>query len=286
MNTVLGGCGPQWYMEGMAELLATHRWHEGRLTLNYLPARRDEVPVWGRIKLIQDAVANRHAMTFPDVIDMGPHAHRAVEAYAWCWAATMLLERHPRYHDRFRQLVRLVLQDDFNDEFRRMYAADWRALCEEWQVMVVDLQYGHDLVHTAIDFPPASPLPAQGTRVDVAADRGWQSSRIQLRAGQTYHLKASGRFQLAIDGQLRWCEPNGVSIHYHQGRPLGVLLAAVRPDESTAGASPLIRPTIVGWEGVVQPAQNGTLYWKLNASPATVGNNAGKATVEVTGEGR
>ena len=25
MNTVLGGCGPPWYMEGMAELLATHR---------------------------------------------------------------------------------------------------------------------------------------------------------------------------------------------------------------------------------------------------------------------
>ena len=26
MNTVLGGCGPPWYMEGMAEYLATHRW--------------------------------------------------------------------------------------------------------------------------------------------------------------------------------------------------------------------------------------------------------------------
>ena len=25
MNTLLGGCGPPWYMEGMAELLATHR---------------------------------------------------------------------------------------------------------------------------------------------------------------------------------------------------------------------------------------------------------------------
>ena len=26
MNTILGGCGPPWYMEGMAELLGTHRW--------------------------------------------------------------------------------------------------------------------------------------------------------------------------------------------------------------------------------------------------------------------
>jgi hypothetical protein len=285
MNTVLGGCGPQWYMEGIAELLATHRWRDGRLTLNYLPASRDEVPIWGRIKLIRDAVAQRHAMTFPDVIDIGPQAHRAVEAYAWCWAATMLLDRHPRYHERFRQLGRMVLEDEFNEQFRRMYASEWRELCEEWQVMVVDLQYGHDLEHTAIEFLAGSPLASEGANVDVAADRGWQSSRIQLQAGQTYRLKASGRFQLAIDGELRWCEANGVSIHYHQGRPLGVLLAAVRPAEATSGASAFIRPMVVGLEGEVRPTRNGTLYLKINASPATVGKNAGKASVEVK-EGR
>lgn len=284
MNTVLGACGAQWYMEGIAELLATHQWRDDRLTLNYLPASRDEVPVWGRIKLIQDAVAQRRAKTFPDVIGMGPKAHHAVEAYAWCWAATTLLERHPRYHDRFRQLARFVLQPDFNERFQHLYESDWQALCEEWQVMVVDLQYGYDLAHTAIDFQPGTPLKTDGARAEVAADRGWQSSRIQLHAGQAYRLKASGRFQLTIESQPRWCEPNGVSIHYHQGRPLGLLLAAVRPDEATAGSSALVRPIVVGSEAIVRPTQNGTLYLKLNESPAAVANGKGKVTIEVIAE--
>ena len=34
MFTVLGGCGPPWYMEGTAELLATHRWTDGKLGMN------------------------------------------------------------------------------------------------------------------------------------------------------------------------------------------------------------------------------------------------------------
>ena len=59
MATLLGGCGPGWYMEGTAELLATHRLDEksGRLTLRIMPRSRDEVPMLGRIKLIRDAFA-------------------------------------------------------------------------------------------------------------------------------------------------------------------------------------------------------------------------------------
>ena len=57
MNTLLGGCGPPWYMEGIAELLGTHRLEHGRLTLGVMPADRDEVPEWGRIRIIKKACA-------------------------------------------------------------------------------------------------------------------------------------------------------------------------------------------------------------------------------------
>src|SRR5262249_14224219 len=43
MFTVLRGCGPPWYSEGMAELLATHRWADGRLQLNRFPSSPAEV---------------------------------------------------------------------------------------------------------------------------------------------------------------------------------------------------------------------------------------------------
>ena len=75
MNSLLGGCGPTWYMEGMAEYLATHRWQDGRLTLGYMPRSRDEVPQWGRIRLIQDAVAQHRALRLKAVIELTPTGH-------------------------------------------------------------------------------------------------------------------------------------------------------------------------------------------------------------------
>ncbi len=37
MGQFLGALGPPWYAEGMAELLGTHRWQGGVLTLGYVP---------------------------------------------------------------------------------------------------------------------------------------------------------------------------------------------------------------------------------------------------------
>ena len=86
MNTVLGGCGPPWYMEGMAELLATHRLADGRLTLNSMPANRDEVPEWGRIRIIKDAVAAGRGVTVAGVVGLPAQEFLNNDSYAWSWA--------------------------------------------------------------------------------------------------------------------------------------------------------------------------------------------------------
>jgi len=306
MNTILGGCGPPWYMEGMAELLATHRWQNGRLTLNYLPAERDEVPYWGRIRIIKDAVAAGRPMHLKDVIAYPIQAHLETEPYAWCWAAAALLDRHPRYRDRFHQLSKLVAKPDFNQRFYALMGDDWEPLCEEWQLLVTNLEYGYDIARTAVDFTPGKPLPPAGASVTVAADRGWQNSGLRLEAGVEYQLRASGRYQVADKPQIWWCEPGGVSIRYYQGRPLGILLAAVRADpglhahasvgmppssaprsdgHASVGMPPssaLLRPTVVGLEATLTPNDTGTLYLKTNDSPAELDDNAGQLKVEIT----
>ncbi|NQT12502.1 MAG: hypothetical protein HQ582_07130, partial [Planctomycetes bacterium] len=83
MNTVLGGCGPPWYMEGTAELLGTHRWRDDRLTLRYMPKSREEVSMWGRIKIVKEAYSAEQAMRLADVIAYPPSAHRDTGPYAW-----------------------------------------------------------------------------------------------------------------------------------------------------------------------------------------------------------
>jgi hypothetical protein len=281
MNTILGGCGPPWYMEGIAELLATHGWRDGRLTLNQIPASRDEVPHWGRIRIIKDAVAAGRSVRLKEVIEYPIHAHRETEPYAWCWAAAVLLDRHPRYRDRFHQLYQHVLQGDFNRRFYGLIGDDWDPLCEEWQLLVHDLEYGYDVGRTVIDFTPGKPLPPAGAELSIAADRGWQNSGLRLQRGVKYRLRASGRYQVAEKPQIWWCEPGGVSIRYYRSRPLGILLAAVRTDGSEPDSSGLLRPTAVGLGTTLTPSHAGTLYLKINDSPAELDDNAGQLEVEI-----
>lgn len=317
MNSVLGGWGPLWYMEGLAEYLGTHRWQDERLvlgektgtgseppratsensasgevpvpvfslTLGYMPKNRDEVPQWGRIRLIQDAVAARRALTLKTVTEFQPAPHRDTDLYAWCWAAATLLDRHPRYQARFRDLMRFVTQPDFPERFRKLFDADWQELSEEWQLMVANLEYGYDVPRSAVDFKVGKPLPAAGGRVTIAADRGWQNTGLRLEAGTKYQLTATGRYQVAKEPKPWLSEPGGVSIRYYQGQPLGVLLAAVRPDHPASGSmSALLKPTVVGLGATFSPTETGTLFLKINDSAGELDDNAGELKVEVRPE--
>ncbi|MGW8256709.1 MAG: hypothetical protein ACWGMZ_04410 [Thermoguttaceae bacterium] len=282
MNTVLGGCGPSWYMEGMAELLATHKWKDGRLTLNYLPKNREEVPYWGRIRIIKDGVRAGHAQTLQEIIENRMNVDQETEYYAWCWAAAAFLDGHPRYRGRFRQLYKHVRDRNFNQYVLKIFHHDWRQLNEEWQAFLAGLEYGYDISRTVIDFTPGQPLLEKKAAVAIAADRGWQNTGIQLQQGVNYRLTASGRYQVANKPKIWWCEPGGVSIRYYKGRPLGILLAVVRPEQPLSKSpSAFLKPTTIGRGSTITPEQSGTLYLKINDSAAELDDNAGKIKVEI-----
>ena len=136
---------------------------------------------------------------------------------------------------------------------------------------------------------PGESSPEGVTTVTVAADRGWQNSGLRLESGVTYRLRASGRYQVANQPQIWWCEPSGVSIRYYHGQPLGILLAAVRPDPAGPGPtdapSALIRPSAIGLGADLTPKQSGTLFLRINDSAGELGDNAGTLEVEVTEKG-
>jgi hypothetical protein len=282
MYTRLRGSGPPWYMEGVAELLGTHRWQNGKLEMGHFPAHRDETPLWGRIKIVQDGFAQAKALFLEQILSYPVQAHLETEAYGWCWAAAAFFQGHPRYRDRFDQATKLVGQPDFSEQFRQLYADDWNELTEEWQLYIAGLEYGYDLTRAAVEFAPGEVLPKAGATVNVLADRGWQSSKLRLEAGTTYRLKAKGRYQVAQQPKPWDCEPGGVSIRYYKGQPLGILMACMRPDDREPGAvSGMFRTAVVGLGTTLSPLQSGTLYLRINDSAAELADNAGSLEVQI-----
>jgi hypothetical protein len=279
MDQILGDKGPPWYAEGMAELLGTHRWQDRQLTLAYMPQDKSETSGWGRIRIIKDELAAGRGMMPDKILDYGPQAHLRNEPYGWCWGLAAFLDAHPSYQKPFRQLPQHLRSSDLTAWFREQVQNDWSPLRVDWQLFVMNIEYGYDIARAAVVHKPAMPLPPDGATATIAADRGWQSSGILLAAGTTCRIEAAGRYQVGETSQPWWCEPNGVTIHYYQGRPLGMLLAAVSND--TESLTPLARPQPIGLQATLPAPQGGTLYLKINESAAHLSDNRGELTVRV-----
>jgi hypothetical protein len=285
MDEFLGACGPPWWMEGMAELLATHRWKDSQLVAPYFPADRSEVPMLGRIKLVREAVRSGRALSIESVLQYDRRAHVENAAYAWSWALVAFLHRHPRYSPRMMSLLEHSADPRFNLRVRELYAVDWRELNEEWALFAATLEHGHDIPRTTIDFRPGSDLADDAGRlvptITVHADRGWQNSGLRLRMGARYTVQAKGRFLLDHRPADWWSEPGGVTIRYCRGKPLGMLLAAVwSPERPLSETSPFLDPLPIGERAVIEPRISGTLFFCVNDLPSGLSNNRG--SIEVT----
>lgn len=281
MQTQLGGCGPGWHMEGLAELLATHQWTNGRLRLSVIPLTREAVPMWGRIKLIRDAHRAGQAWPLEAVLAVDNSRALAVDSYAWTWALAALLDGHPQFRDRFRKLQEQVNAPNFNERFRRAFADDWPDLLAEWQAYVAQLDYGYDVKRMAMQHEAPTEITEQPRTKKIAADRGWQSTGWRLRAGQTYRITAAGRYQIASDGGPWPCEPGGVTIEYFDGRPLGALLGALRSVEGDAAVAAFAAPILLGLDATLTPTHDAILYARVNDSPAKLADNAGELNLTI-----
>jgi hypothetical protein len=125
-------------------------------------------------------------------------------------------------------------------------------------------------------------LPAGGATVSIAADRGWQSTGFRLAADKKYGVTASGRYFVGREPKPWPCEAGGVTIRYHAGRPLGMLLAAVADTGGEAGSvTPLASPQGIGLTGEVKPKADGTLYLKINEAASGLGDNSGSVLVNL-----
>ena len=285
MTRFLGGAGPPWYMEGMAEYLGTHKWEGGKLMLAYNPRSKEEAPFWGRVKVIRDEYAASRGMLLTDIMRYDARAHLKNEPYGWCWGAALFLDNHPLTQKAFRNLRKNAADRsvDFSENFLKELEADWPAINEDWQLFIVNADYGYDVPRGAVvRKKEIVPLPAGGASVKIASDRGWQSTGFTVEAGKTYRITGSGRYQVAKAPQFWPCEPGGITIHYHRGKPLGMLVAAVGDTKDSAETvTPLARPVPIGTLAEITPTYAGTLYLCINEAASGLADNEGTLTVKI-----
>ena len=102
--------------------------------------------------------------------------------------------------------------------------------------MCQDLDYGFDWSRERIEISEKDPLwDDQPIKLQVRADRGWQSTGVRFAPHTRLKLQPSGSITLAPQPKPWLSEPAGVTIEYHRGRPLGQLLACVLPNATPAG---------------------------------------------------
>ncbi len=277
---------PVWYIEGMAEYFATHRIEpDGSVSFRVMPTSPDEFAGWGRIKGIRDDYAADKGKSIRNLVAMQPTEFLKPEPYAWSWALCQFLDAHPRYRERFRQLGGHTQGRAFQREFEAAFDDDNRDLNTEWLMFVANLQYGYEATRAAIDFLPGAPLTTDrpSHRLDIAADRGWQSSGVLLEVGQKYEIAASGRFTLADQPKPWESEPQGITFRYFDRRPLGLLVGCIRLEEGNAGGDndPMLKVIDIGRGRTLDASLTGTLYLRLNDAWNSLGDNRGNVSVEI-----
>ncbi len=276
---------PSWYMEGMAELFGTHRIDaHGRYEFRVMPDRPERFDGLGRIPLLRTEVAQGRWKSFDDLGRLTPAEFLNNRAYAWSWAACAFLDGHPRYSRRFRELGKHTLGGEFASTWLRLYAADLPDLRTEWALFTHELQFGYDLTRAAIDFETGKPLGRGESRppLGVAANRGWQPGGIAVEQGHKYEITATGDVTLATLPKPWISQPQGISIVYSEGHPIGTLLATVRREPAAKGSEEtMLKEIVVGRNATFVAATGGTLYFRINDRWGSLADNKGRYRVVV-----
>jgi hypothetical protein len=288
--TVRGLDTPEWYTEGIAEFLATHRLERDargveRFVPTPLPVRKSDVEQLGRIETLRRLAADRRPPTLSAVMAVPTGDHRDISTYASNWAAVALLARHPALAPSFTAAERGLLDEDFNARLAAQPGWNAAVAAREFAAFTTEIDYGWDFARMRIDWSPGRPLvvPTRGT---VAAGRGWQNTGMALAAGGRCRITAHGRVRLGeVPAQAGAAatpiesEADGISLRWYRGHPVGRLLAAqwVEREDGTAGFVVLGS----GAAAEITAAAAGPLYLKVNEAPGDLADTSGSYTVDV-----
>jgi hypothetical protein len=283
--TIRGLDAPEWYTEGIAEFLATHRLEQGadgreHVVLAPLPLRPGDVEQLGRIETLRAA---RRPPALAEVMAAARKGHGDITAYAADWAAVAVLARHPAFARQFAAAERGPLDADFSARLASQPGWNQALATREYAFFTSEVDYGWDFARTAVDWSPGRPLvvPAQ---VTVDAARGWQNTGLSLAQGGRCRIAGGGRVRLGESRDQGAAVPieseaDGITLRWYRGHPAGRLLAAQWVEQADGRAGFVV--LAAGAAAEITAAVDGPVYLTVNDAPGDRADNAGSYTVDL-----
>ncbi len=281
---------PLWYTEGLSEYFATHVLDENIAASRFgiLPPAINGFEGWGRINEIRQAITAMSSMpgNASRALTLEELRHPVVNAfrdedYARGWALVWLIRNHPELKPLFVRFASVRTQQQFADAEREIPAEVWKRLEILWPLCLDSLIEGFDIERS---FPKLSPetkpwpvSSSASTKLSIESNQGWQSSGFVLKAGQDVTLSCSGRY-VVHDQPRPWIsEPQGITIDYHGGRPLGEVVAMLVP--LSGGSLPAKIPVGVGTK--LANSVDAELWLQINDDASQRAGNSGSVVVEI-----
>ena len=271
-----------WYIEGMAEVFATHT-SGPPPRFGVLPDDREKFPDLGRIRIINDAVASGNALNAQQVIAFHSDDFLENAPYAWSWAFCWYLANHPETRERFRVLEDNIDPEQPLDSFLTQFSKQQFGISQGFWMFVHDLCHGYDLERAAITFRRGSPPGDSPVTVTIRADRGWQASGVYVQQGKRYRISAAGRYQVGQSSKPWISEPEGITLRYVEGEPIGKLLGTIREEIPNEPIENLSMRVVSGLGREVEwtATASGTFYLRVNDAWNSLADNSGELTATI-----
>ncbi len=283
---VFRSVGANWFNEGTAELMATHRGEAADIRLPTIPTSREEVPYWGRFRIITARRRENRLPSLAAIFDRPDQITKEVEPYAWAWALVVMLTMYPEYRSQLLVAPHQPTEsgEQFTRKFLSLLETHIPVMHGRWQLLLSEFDYGYDTTRNRIQWPADQEQWSGETlelRIDAAS--GWQSAGVRVAAGDRLLITAEGKYTLGDSPRPWLCEPSGVTVRYHDGHPLGALLVACVPSriDNQAMTLPPLQRQVVGERSELRVDRDSWLLFRIGDHPGELEDNRGFATVRV-----
>lgn len=283
-DTGLNDIPPAWFMEGAAEVFATHTIGDNQPSFGVIPTQFAGMEDWGRISTIRRQRSDRATSNFqwqsiPSFNEVqfpqGKLAHDQAR-YAWWWAYSWMLKHHPDYSSDWATLCHLRGQQEFQQHTEELERRYGDRLAQDWLLFADSVCEAFDADRS---FPrhrkPENEAPSE-LLLDAAL--GWQDTGWTLQPDDSIQIQASGQCVVNHTSAPWVAEPNGITLEYNQGRPIGEVLAVFVAE---AGHQ-LSRRISVGYGRTISVPRPCRLWLQVNDSAASRAENSGSYTIHLS----